>query len=490
MKNRYDRREPKVYPTESGRWRVRFFDEDVGSYRSKTVRTKTEAELMKRALLRREGLEKWFPNPRGVVMDKLTFEALSEKWLEHAEHVRRISASCLHTYRSQLKHHILPVFGHVIADRLTIGDIEKLARELNQKKPQTESYKAVRKNRCVEEYDANSDCLAISYQREVLTVACMIMKWAESRRPAYIYDNPFAAFKLPAAPEHLYDYWKLEDEDQFFRWIESGGHYEHETTRYHHLGRAKSVIKLQIRNPQELRDIVLVALRTGMRLGEIGALRNMDVDLNAGFIIVRGSYCRKEGVRKNTTKSKKARRVEINADVREILHRRRFKPQKELLFNINMNSIKFFSRTCRWAGIKEIHFHSLRHTCLTNLANGYGMRKPLPLPKVQQIAGHSDIKTTMRYVHGDIINETASLQWSLEERRRMAEGAEEGSLRFPNGAPKGAPGNDVCDAHNVEPVDGNDNAIDAVGVDGVVETSPIETVTPIRKGLRLVHSPK
>jgi hypothetical protein len=45
------------------------------------------------------------------------------------------------------------------------------------------------------------------------------------------------------------------------------------------------------------------------------------------------------------------------------------------------------------------------------------MEKPLPIPKVQQIAGHLDIKTTMRYVHGDIINETASLQWSREDRQ-------------------------------------------------------------------------
>ena len=83
-----------------------------------------------------------------------------------------------------------------------------------------------------------------------------------------------------------------------------------------------------------------------------------------------------------------------------------------------MNAIKCFSQTFRWAGVKEIHFHSLRHTCLTNLANGYGMVKALPLPKVQQIAGHSDAKTTMRYVHGDIMKETASLQWSREDRRK------------------------------------------------------------------------
>lgn len=237
-----------------------------------------------------------------------------------------------------------------------------------------------------------------------------------------IPENPFETFVLPRTPEHLYDYWSLDDEDKFLDWLEDGAYYEKVTNRYHHVGKKVTAIKLQLRNHEELRDIVLVALRTGMRLGEIGGLRNVDVDLAQGFIMVRGSYCSREGKRKNTTKSKKARRIEINTDVRKILRMRQHKPQMDPLFNIHMNSIKFFSRTCRLAGVKEIHFHSLRHTCLTNLANGYGMEKPLPLPKVQQIAGHSDIKTTMRYVHGDIIHETASLQWSREDRKRRSFG--------------------------------------------------------------------
>ena len=108
-----------------------------------------------------------------------------------------------------------------------------------------------------------------------------------------------------------------------------------------------------------------------------------------------------------------------------IISKRKDRPQASLLFNIEMNCIKSFSKTCRLAGVKEIHFHSLRHTCLTNLANGYGMKQALPLPKVQQIAGHADIKTTMRYVHNDIIRETASLQWSREERLRRGSLVEE-----------------------------------------------------------------
>ena len=75
-----------------------------------------------------------------------------------------------------------------------------------------------------------------------------------------------------------------------------------------------------------------------------------------------------------------------------------------------------FLKDMRLAGVKEIHFHSLRHTCLTNLANGYGMDKPLPITQVQKIAGHADIKMTQRYVHTHGIEGTGSGQWSREER--------------------------------------------------------------------------
>jgi integrase len=111
----------------------------------------------------------------------------------------------------------------------------------------------------------------------------------------------------------------------------------------------------------------------------------------------------------------------MNADMRSILEKRvaRVKSEAEPLFDTKTWAIKNFSKYCVKAGVREIHFHSLRHTCLTNLANGYGMDAPLPLPQVQKIAGHKDISTTMRYVHADGIQNTASRQWSREQRKAV-----------------------------------------------------------------------
>ena len=115
---------------------------------------------------------------------------------------------------------------------------------------------------------------------------------------------------------------------------------------------------------------------------------------------------------KSTTKSKKYRYIEMNGDVYEILSRKLKTHREGPIFDIKMNSIKYFTRTCRWANVKEIHFHALRHTCLTNLANGYGMDAPLPIVQVQMIAGHSDLRTTMRYVHSESLRGTSGRQRS------------------------------------------------------------------------------
>ncbi len=178
---------------------------------------------------------------------------------------------------------------------------------------------------------------------------------------------------------------------------------------------------MQLRNHEELYDIVLFALKSGLRKGEIGALTKGDVNFEKNCIVVRRSFSTKENRMKKTTKGKTFRILEMSDDMKRILEKRcqQAKSDDALLFNIHMNSIKFFPRTCRWAKVKEIHFHSLRHTCLTNLANGYGMDAPLPLPQVQKVAGHQDIATTMRYVHSDGIEHTTSRQWSREKIRTL-----------------------------------------------------------------------
>jgi site-specific recombinase XerD len=53
-----------------------------------------------------------------------------------------------------------------------------------------------------------------------------------------------------------------------------------------------------------------------------------------------------------------------------------------------------FARLVKRAGLRPIGWHDLRHTFCSHLA----MRGASP-KAIQELAGHSDLKTTMRYMH-------------------------------------------------------------------------------------------
>lgn len=409
--------------TEWGNYRVRFHCVD-GERRNKICKTKTDRDALINAIRRRENLDYWFPDEGSNVASHEvgTFKALAEKWLDYCKTVREISESCLMNYRCHLKHHILPILGARFLNDLDLKAIEEVASALKNKRPQTRSYRAVRQNRMDQEFFENDDFLSAAYRREILTVGCMVTKFGFER--GYLSVNPFKEFKLPECPEQPYDYWRLDDEDAFFQWLENGGYVEKEVCKPHskRKGKPETFLKrFRTRGVEGLYDVVLFALRSGLRKGEIGALTARDVNFAKNCVVVRRSYSEKEKVLKQTTKGKTFRIIEMNIDMREILQKRvaRVKSETEPLFDTRTWAIKNFSKYCAKAGVREIHFHSLRHTCLTNLANGYGMSAPLPLPQVQKIAGHKDIGTTMRYVHADGIENTASRQWSREQRRAL-----------------------------------------------------------------------
>jgi len=413
------------YQTKYGYWHVRFFCDD-GVVRNKNCKTKTERDALLSAIRRREELDYWFPAEAGTESgrDVGTFKGLAERWLDHSATVGGVSESCLANYRCHLKHHIVPVIGDLYLKDLDLKSVEKVASSLKTKRPQTRSYRAVRRNRMEDEFFEDDEFLSAAYRREILTVACMVTKYGAER--SLLTVSSFREFALPECPEQPYDYWRIDEEDAFLQWLEDGGHVTKWVTKPHSVkaGKPEKFEKrFRTRNVGDLYDVVLFALRSGLRKGEIGALTADDVNFSKNCLVVRRAYSEKEKRVKKTTKGKTYRIIEMNEDMRRILERRiaGVKSAQALLFNTRTWAIKNSSKYCAQAGVREIHFHSLRHTCLTNLANGYGMDSPLPLPQVQKIAGYKDIATTMRYVHVDGIENTGSRQWSREKRKELSQ---------------------------------------------------------------------
>ena len=68
---------------------------------------------------------------------------------------------------------------------------------------------------------------------------------------------------------------------------------------------------------------------------------------------------------------------------------------------------RIFEKDLAESGLRRIRFHDLRHTAITLM-----VKKGVLLPMIQKIAGHKDIKTTMRYVHvlGKDIDDIGAIQ--------------------------------------------------------------------------------
>jgi len=136
-----------------------------------------------------------------------------------------------------------------------------------------------------------------------------------------------------------------------------------------------------------LRSIVITALNTGMRKGEILALRWQDVDLENRKVTVRNA------------KNNEARVIPINQTLYQELSNLSGQSDGEYVFtNGDDRPIgdikKGFSAALKRARISDFHFHDLRHTFGSHL-----VMQGIDLKTVQQLMGHRQIKTTMRYSH-------------------------------------------------------------------------------------------
>jgi integrase len=157
--------------------------------------------------------------------------------------------------------------------------------------------------------------------------------------------------------------------------------------------------------------IYLTAAFTGLRLGELLALRWRDVDFAGAVIRVRASYA--AGVR-TTPKSGKVRAVPMAPDVATALaqlgQRQDWVGEDDLVFSgvaggyLDGSALRRrYKAALAAADLRPLRFHDLRHTFGTRMIAKADIRR------VQEWMGHADIQTTMRYLHYAPRSEDAAL---------------------------------------------------------------------------------
>jgi integrase len=280
---------------------------------------------------------------------RLRFEQVADDWMDHGRFERALKPSTVMEYESVLSCHLLPVFGGCDLERLTAQEID--------------AWRGA-KLRAGASRRLTNKCLM------VLHALC---NWAVRHRG--LQANPAAL--VERLPER-YD---------------PGDYRFYDVEQVLALSRAAA-------NEQDA-VLFLAAAFTGLRCGELIALRWRDVDFPGEAIRVMRSYSRKT---LTIPKSNRSRVVPMVPRVAQALARLGQRGHDtmadDLVFPGEAGGFlddsamrRRYHVACEVARLERLRFHDLRHT-FGSLAINKGS-----LVQVQHWLGHANIETTTRYLH-------------------------------------------------------------------------------------------
>jgi integrase len=317
-----------------GGWYVADYVDAEGKRRRRRVaRTEREARSAL-AMLQGQALRDRLLNVRQP--KPATFEEFADRFLDHV----RSELKAWDRYRSSLRS-LTPFFGNLALTAITPEMIDRFKRA--RVEPFSDPEKRRRR-----QATANRDLQCL---RRMFNLA---IAWGYAR------ENPVRFVK-------------------FFKEL---------TCRIRYLTREQYEALLRA-SPEDIRGLVVAAVHTGLRLGELLSLNWAHVDLENGFLSV------------DDPKNSAPAKVPLNAAAARVLQEIRTATRSVRVFvglqgrPLAMRTVeKRFSRALCRAGIENFRFHDLRHTCASWL-----VMAGVELRKVRDILRHRDIRTTMRYAH-------------------------------------------------------------------------------------------
>lgn len=270
------------------------------------------------------------------VQADITLVEFQKEYLEHAEAQKKPSS--VRADRGALQH-LLPVFGRMKLREITPGAVQ---RYIDRRRLATgRTGKRMR---------------AATVRNEVFTLSAI---FREAVRRELVQYNPVSRVKKPREDNTIVRYLTPEEDERL--WPAMSDH---------------------------LKPIVMAALHTGMRKGELLNLAWADVDYDQRLITVRN------------TKSNRKRYIPMNDVLVATLKALPRDPDDIHVF-VNKHTGDVYGdiktswlTTMRKAKIENFRFHDLRHTFASRLAQA-----GIPIIVIKELLGHKDITTTMRYAH-------------------------------------------------------------------------------------------
>ena len=329
--------------------------------------TPREAQAELRRLLEHDAAVR--PSPRTAAGAPMTFADAAAAWLRHGERKRNLKRSTIKDYRQALAAYLLPAAENGESRDAPYGRAPFAARVLRDVR--------------AAEVKAWYDGLPYGRTAEKLLMIVRAI-FAHSRSRGWIDDDPTASVdRQQVRYSGDYDFYSREEID----------------------------LLVSAAASEQDAAIYLTAAMTGLRRGELVALRWRDVDFAAQAIRVRANYSFGQLV---TPKSGKVRTVPMVPDVARALarlgQRELFTGDKEPVFagaaggHIDASALRRrYAASVKRAGLRPLPFHSLRHYFGSMAVNRAS------LVQVQSWMGHSQIQTTARYLHAKSQADDAAL---------------------------------------------------------------------------------
>ena len=359
MSKRRGKGEGSIYRRKDGRWAAEI---TIEAYKGrKTLYGKTREEVAEKLhaaqVEKRQGLLR--------TGSKQTVEDYLNYWLE--VHSAKLKISTYAMYKRQLNNHIIPALGHVQLQKLSIDQVQVFLSEKQKEGLKTSTVR-----------------LLHTILRAALQDA---VRWKK------LAINVSLAVTLPRLTQH----------------------------EMQPLNRKQAQRLLEAARGNRLECLLALALGTGMRLGEILALRWSEVDLEKGTLQVGHTVDFVQGFGRVESEPKtesSKRSITLPQFVIDALKQHRLyqlEKQAKAAGRWKNRGLVFanrcggyfsrprlysrFKQLLQEAGLPDMRFHDLRHSAATIL-----LSMGVPAKVVQQILGHSNISTTLN-IYGHVLPE-------------------------------------------------------------------------------------
>ena len=349
------RRGENIYHRKDGRWegryKVGYNDSGMAKYRSVYGKT-YQSVKEKLTTLKAATVPTSSPG-------KLTVKELFEEWLSAVR--LKVKESTYANYRMKADKHILPEFGGLRYEQLTVQMLHNFIE-------------------CKLKIG-----LSAKYVSDIVIVFKSMAKYISR---VHGFRNPLADVILPNVTKTEM---KLFSDNQ-----------------------QKQLCQYLLKNPDNTSICILLSLYTGLRIGEICGLKWKDIDFEKSILTVKRTVQRiRTGIHGtkliiDTPKSRSSQRsIPIPAFIMDILQNIR----KSDSFYILSGNTKVteprtmqrkFKSILKKVELPSVNYHSLRHIFATNCIKiGFDVKT------LSEILGHASVETTLnRYVHSSMERKT------------------------------------------------------------------------------------